>query len=234
MTTAPRRLTPGDRRRQILGTARQLLDVKHLVEITVEEAARCAGVSPGLVFHYFGSQLGFRRALAEVAAQELLGQLEPDPALSHVEQLRGALDRFIRYAERHPRLYVAVTSDANEDAREVHQGIIGTISGWMLVALVDAGVPETPALTAAVAGWIAFTEKVVQSWLAEPQRMTRDEIADLCEHTCYHVLQVVLADPGKWLRVEQALAARPGSGAHRLATQLRPSAARSATSRADP
>lgn len=208
MTTAPRRLAPGDRRRQILDTARQLLDVKHLVEITVDEAARRAGVSPGLVFHYFGSQLGFRRALAEEAAQELLGQLEPDPAFSHVRQLRGALDRFIRYAEWHPRLYVAVTSDANHDARDVHQGIIGTVSDWILGILADIGVPVTFTLTTAVSGWIAFTETVVADWLADP-RLSREEIADLCENTCYHVLQVVIADPAEWRRVEAALAASP-------------------------
>ncbi|MBO0805856.1 MAG: TetR/AcrR family transcriptional regulator [Nocardiopsaceae bacterium] len=209
MTTPPRRLTPGDRRRQILDTARKLLDVKNLVEITVDEAARLAGVSPGLVFHYFGSQLGFRSALAEEAAAELLSQMEPDPACSHAEQLRRALDRLIVYAEQHPRLYVAVTSDANTDAREAHQGIVEVASGWVLAALRDVGVPETPALAAAVFGWLAFTEKVVQGWLAEPRRMTRDEIADLCEKTCYHVLQVIVADPGEWLRVEQALSARP-------------------------
>jgi AcrR family transcriptional regulator len=211
VTTSPRRLAPGERRRQILDTARQLLDVKHLVEITVEEAARRAGVSPGLVFHYFGSQLGFRRALAEEAARELLDQMEPDPALSHVRQLRGALDRFIVYAERHPRLYVAVTSDANQDAREVHQGVIGVVSDWVLAALLDSGVPETPALTVAISGWIAFTEKVVQSWLGE-QRMSREGIADLCENACYHIVQIVIADPVKWPRVERALAANPDPG----------------------
>jgi AcrR family transcriptional regulator len=208
--TAPRRLAPGDRRRQILETARQLLDVKHLVEITVEEAARRAGVSPGLVFHYFGSQVEFRRALAEEAAQELLAQLEPDPALSHVRQLRRAIDRFIVWAEQHPKLYVAVSSNGNRDAREVHAGALGTISGWIIGILADIGVPVTPALTMAVSGWIAFSEKVVQDWLAEPG-LTRDEVADLCEKACYHVLQIVIADRGEWRRIEAALTETPSS-----------------------
>ena len=208
MKTPPRRLAPGDRRRQILETARQLLDVKHLVEITVEEAARRAGVSPGLVFHYFGSQVGFRRALAEEAAQELLAQLEPDPALSHKRQLRSAIDRFIAWAEQHPRLYVAVSSNGNHDAREVHAGALGTISGWIIGILADIGVPVTPTLTISVSGWIAFSEKIVQDWLAEP-RLTRDELADLSESACYHVLQIVVADPVEWRRVEAALTVTP-------------------------
>lgn len=209
MTTSSRRLAPGDRRRQILDTARRLLDVKHLVEITVDEAARLAGVSPGLVFHYFGSQPGFRRALAEEAARELLAQLEPDPALSHVEQLRRGLEKFIVYAERHPRRCGAVISDASHDAREVHQSIVGTVSAWILGIMAGLDVPVTPALQSAVSGWIAFTEKVVDGWLAEPRRMTRGEIAGLCENTCYRVLQIALADPAQWRRVEAALAAEP-------------------------
>ena len=208
MTTAPRRLAPGDRRRQILDTTRQLLDVKHLVEITVEEAARLAGVSPGLVFHYFGSQIGFRRALAEEAAAELLAQLAPDPALSHVQQLRGALDRFIVWAEEHPRLYIAVTSNGNPDAREVHEAVLDAVSGWILGIAADIGVEVTSAVTLVVSGWIAFTEKVVQGWLADP-RPAREEIAGLCESSFYHGLQIVIPDPGEWRRIEVALAATP-------------------------
>lgn len=208
MTSQPRRLTPGDRRRQILDTARQLLDVKHLGKITVEEAARLAGVSPGLVFHYFGSQIGFRRALAEEAAQELLGRMRPDPALSHVQQLRGGLDRFLEWAEEHPRLYVAVTSNGNPDAREVHEAILDTVAGWILGIAADIDVKLTSKVELAVSGWIAFTEKVVQEWLAEP-RLGRDEIVSLCERSFYMGIQIVLSDSGEWDRVEEALNVTP-------------------------
>ncbi|MCL2585431.1 MAG: TetR/AcrR family transcriptional regulator [Streptosporangiales bacterium] len=208
MTTQPRRLTPGDRRRQILDTARQLLDVKHLGKITVEEAARLAGVSPGLVFHYFGSQIGFRRALAEEAARELLAQMKPDPALSHVDQLRGGLERFIEWVEEHPRLYVAVASNGNPDAREVHDTILNTVSSWIIGIAADMDVNVTSRIELAVSGWIAFTEKVAQNWLADP-RLTRDELADLCEKTLYQGLQVVLDDPREWRRVKDALDVTP-------------------------
>lgn len=174
----------------------------------MDEAARLAGVSPGLVFHYFGSQIGFRRALAEEAARELLAQLEPDPALSHVEQLRSALGRFVVWAEEHPRLYVAVTSNGNQDAREVHEEVLDTASGWILGIAADIGVPVTPAVTLTVSGWLAFTEKVVQGWLADP-RLARDEVVGICENTFYRGLQVVLADPADWPRVEAMLAATP-------------------------
>lgn len=208
MTTQPRRLTPGDRRRQILDTARQLLDVKHLGKITVEEVARLAGVSPGLIFHYFGSQIGFRRALAEEAARELLAQMRPDPALSHVQQLRRGLDRFLVWAEEHPRLYVAVASNGNPDAREVHEAVLNTVSAWILGIAAEIDVQVTSTVGLAVSGWIAFTEKVVQGWLADP-RPTRGEVADLCEKALYQGLQVVIGDQDEWRRVKDALGVTP-------------------------
>jgi AcrR family transcriptional regulator len=207
-----RRLAPEDRRRQILDAARQLLDTRQLGDITVEEAAERAGVSPGLLFHYFGTQRKFRRELAEAAARELLAQIEPDPALSPVMQLHVALDTFTAYVAKRPGLYLATTriSGGNQDLRELRTGILGTFGEWLLAGLLTAGVPDTPAVTATVAGWLAYTEEILLGWLTHPEpRMTRQEVVALCESACYHLVQAVVADPVLWREVEQALTWTP-------------------------
>ncbi|HSZ41173.1 MAG TPA: TetR/AcrR family transcriptional regulator [Trebonia sp.] len=212
MTTPPRRLAPGDRRRQILSMARELLDFKSLDDITVEEAAERAGVSPGLVFHYFGTQRKFRRAIAEEVAQELLVQLAPDPALSHVEQLRGALDRFTDYVAKRPELFLAVTrvAGASQDLRDLHAAIRSTLADWLVEALCDVGVDDTPALHATISGWIAYTEEVVLDWLTG-QTLARLEVVSLCESACYHLVQAVVGDEERWRRIAAGLARRPGA-----------------------
>ena len=80
-TTAPaasRRLAASERRRQILDTARGLLEAGTPEEISVESVARHAGVSPGLLFHYFGSQraqqVGHRAFAATQSASESYAQ----------------------------------------------------------------------------------------------------------------------------------------------------------------
>jgi AcrR family transcriptional regulator len=210
VTNARRRLAPEDRRRQILAIARDILDSKPLEDITVEEAAQRAGVSAGLVFHYFGTQRKFRRALAGEAAQELLAQLAPDPALSHARQLHGALDRFTAYAARRPGLFFAVTRVAggNHDLRDLYAGIRVTMAEWLVEALRDAGVPDSPALSATVAGWLAYSEEVVAGWLTQ-QEMAREEVVALCETACYRLVQAVVVDPRRWRQVEEALAKTP-------------------------
>jgi AcrR family transcriptional regulator len=122
-------LPPEDRRRQILSAASQLLDTRQLEDITVEEAAGQAGVSPGLLFHYFGTQRKFRRELAEAAARELLDQIEPDPELSPAQQLHMALDTFAASVAKRPGIYLAATriSGGNQDLSELRAGIRGTL-----------------------------------------------------------------------------------------------------------
>lgn len=214
MTTQPRsrRLSPGDRRRQLLDVARQLVDERPLEEVTVEETARRASVSPGLVFHYFGTGQGFRRAVADKIADELLERIAPDPGRSHVDQLHRALDGIAEYVERHPSVFLAVSRLARggsfQDLGETYAGILGTLSEWIRSALVDAGVPATPALTVSVDGWLAFAEEVLFSWLTDP-RMTRAEIVALCENVFFHTVQVVLGDPAEWDRVAVKLATTP-------------------------
>jgi AcrR family transcriptional regulator len=210
VTIPPRRLAPGDRRRQILSVARELLDFKPLDDITVEEAAERAGVSPGLVFHYFGTQRKFRRAIAEEVAQELLVQLAPDPARSHVDQLSGALDRFTEYVARRPELFLAVTraAGANQDLRDLHAAIRGTMADWLVEALRDVGVDDTPALHATIAGWISYTEEIVLGWLTVPT-LTREEVVGLCETACYRLVQVVVGNEERWAQIAVALARTP-------------------------
>lgn len=207
-----RRLAPEDRRRQILDAARQLLDTRQLEDITVEEAAEQAGVSPGLLFHYFGTQRKFRRELAEAAARELLAQIEPNPALSPVMQLHVALETFTAHVARRPGLYLAATRiyGGNQDLRELRTGIRGTFGEWLLAGLLSAGVPGTPAVTATVAGWLAYTEEILLGWLTEPEpRMTREEVVVLCESACYHLVRAAVADPVLWRGMEQALTRTP-------------------------
>jgi AcrR family transcriptional regulator len=203
-------LPPEDRRRQILSAASQLLDTRQLEDITVEEAAGQAGVSPGLLFHYFGTQRKFRRELAEAAARELLDQIEPDPELSPAQQLHMALDTFAASVAKRPGIYLAATriSGGNQDLSELRAGIRGTLAHWLLAGLLGAGVPDTPAVAATVAGWIAYTEEILLGWLTQP-RMTHQEVVELCESACYQLVRTATADPDRWRAVEEAFAKVP-------------------------
>lgn len=205
----PTRLTPAARRLQILTTARRLVESGQIQQISVEAVAARAGVSAGLLFHYFGTQRKFRQAVIEEIARDVLAQIEPDPALSPVEQLRAGLETFVGYIARRPELYLAVVRTVDEDLDDLHRSMRSTLTAWLVSGLSEAGAPINPAITTTVAGWLAFTEEAILGWIADPA-MTQAELVALCERACLVLLEAAVQDPGDRARLADALNRRPG------------------------
>ena len=76
MSTTPKysRLDPAQRREQILDAANALFAERGYDEVTVEDIASAAGVTRGLVHHYFGG-----RKEVYIALLERLGALREEP-----------------------------------------------------------------------------------------------------------------------------------------------------------
>jgi AcrR family transcriptional regulator len=195
-----------------------MLETRSLEDISVETVAEHVGVSPGLLFHYFGTQRKFRRAVIQTAARELLAQMRPDPGLSPAAQLHAALDTFTANVARHPGLYLAVVR-YNSDLSGVRRNVRAVLAEWLVTGLAQAGVPITPAITMTVSGWLAFTEEALLSWITDPSsaqtetqqasRLTRAELVTLCERACYRLLELAVADPARWPDIEQAITRPP-------------------------
>jgi AcrR family transcriptional regulator len=206
------RLTPGARRQQILATARQLVESGQVEQISVEAVAEHAGVSAGLLFHYFGTQRKFRQAVIEEIARELLAQVEPDPALSPVEQLRAGLETFVGYVARHPELYLAVVSTVDEDLAGLHRSMRSRLAELLVSGLSEAGAPMSAAITTTIAGWLAFAEEALLGWIATSataQAMSQAELVDLCQRACLVLLEAAVPDPRDRARLADALNRRP-------------------------
>jgi AcrR family transcriptional regulator len=206
---SPSRLAPAARRLQILTTARRLVESGEIQQISVEAVAARAGVSAGLLFHYFGTQRKFRQAVIEEIARDLLAQIEPDPALSPVEQLHAGLETFVAYVARRPELYLAVVRTVDEDLDDLHRSMRSTVTAWLVSALSDAGAPINPAITTTVAGWLAFTEEAILGWIPD-QAMTQAELVALCERACLLLLEAAVSVPADRARLAAALNRRPG------------------------
>ncbi|MBT2365519.1 TetR/AcrR family transcriptional regulator [Streptomyces sp. ISL-10] len=207
---APRasRMPPTDRRTQILAAARRVLEVRTIDEISVEAVADEAGVSPGLLFHYFGTQRTFRLAILQAAAEELLTHVRPDPSVSPAEQLRSGMETFVDYVSRHPTVYRAVTLlNTGSGTRTLHRSARSTLAGWLTEALRTAGVPADPAVGLAVAGWLAYMEEVVLTWLDEPS-MERTALIDLCERSFYELIRTAVGDDARWQQILAGIGAR--------------------------
>ena len=71
------RLDPGQRREQILDAANALFAERSYDEVSIEDIASSAGVTRGLVHHYFGGRKDVYIALLERVGAQREEQLRP-------------------------------------------------------------------------------------------------------------------------------------------------------------
>lgn len=159
-----------------------MLSLRGLEQISVEEIAKKAGISRGLLFHYFASKRGFHLAVVERASQELLDETAPDPELTEpMDILRDAMNRYLDYVLANRESYISFMrgpASTDPEMRAIFDRNRATIARRTLANLPVP--PDTdPARTAlAVRGWIAFIEEATVSWLKDPQ-IERDELIDM-------------------------------------------------------
>ncbi len=139
-----------------------------LDELSVELIAKAAGISRGLLFHYFSSKQEFHVEVAKAAAAEMLRRTGPDTSLAPVDALRGALTSFIDYVEENPDNYRslvrgAVSGDA--EMRAIFDATRATMAQRVLDVLATQGLDVTPRATLAIHGWVAFVEECVIRWI---------------------------------------------------------------------
>ncbi|MFI1106481.1 MULTISPECIES: TetR/AcrR family transcriptional regulator [Streptomyces] len=208
-SASPSRMLPTERQAQILAAARRILEYKPIDEVSVDAVATEAGVSPGLLFHYFGSQRKFRHAVLTMAAGELLDHVRPDPALSLSEQLRGGVVTFVDYVTRFPTIYQAVVSlNRGADVTTLHSSVRRAIAAWIIEGVESVGVEVTGPLRLTVSGWLAYMEEVVLGWIKEPLG-SKDELIDLCERSFYQLARAGLDDEERWPVILERMSRRP-------------------------
>ena len=159
-----RRLTPDERRTQLLALGVSFLADRPLDELTIEELSARAGVSRGLVFHYFGTKQGLHRAVVTAAGASMLASSEPRSDLPPLERLHDTLVRIVAFVrEYRGTFYSLVRGVASGDpvVRTVADGTRDVHARRIIGVFLELGVPDTPLLRVALRSWISFAEEVL-------------------------------------------------------------------------
>jgi AcrR family transcriptional regulator len=175
------RLSPDARRAQLIELGVEMLATRRLDELSVELIAKAAGISRGLLFHYFPSKQAFHLEVAQAAAAEMLRRTEPDVELAPVEALRAALTSFMDYVQENPDNYKSlVRGAASGDARM--RGIFDATRTAMAQRVVDViaqmGLEVDARTRLAIQGWVAFVEECVVRWI-DDATIGRDELLEM-------------------------------------------------------
>jgi len=181
MTAKRTRLSPEARRAQLIELGVEMLSTRRLEELSVELIAQAAGISRGLLFHYFSSKQEFHTEVARAAAQEMIRRTEPDTSLAPVEALRGALTAFVDYVEENPDNYKSLVRGAvsgDEQMRAIFDDTRNTLAQRIIGVVGDLGLQVGPRVALAIQGWVAYVEECVIRWI-DGHTVTRDELLEM-------------------------------------------------------
>jgi AcrR family transcriptional regulator len=161
------RLAPDERRDQLVRFGLDLLSRTPHDQVSIESIARAAGISKGLLYHYFPTKADFVVAVLRHSHDEL------ERRMAAADGLDGALDAFLGYVEERAAGFTAVVharsggEPAVRAVLEEHRA--ARVERMVDVAAALSGVPReeiaSPTLTLAIEGWLFFCDGVVSGWL---------------------------------------------------------------------
>src|SRR6188474_54052 len=190
------RLSPEERRAQLVALGKEMLSTRPIDEVSVDDIAAAAGISRGLLFHYFASKRDFHVAVATAAAEEMLDNLTPkDPDVDGLDQLRSSLAALIDYVDAHRASYLSLVRGAMSGDPDMQALFEWTRARVTVRVLEGFGYrPDGPAVVPlAVRGWVGFVEDTVTTWLqGDGLGIDRDAMLDLLERSLLALIRAAL------------------------------------------
>lgn len=175
------RLSPEERRAQLIDLGVRMLADRPLEQISVEDIADQAGVSRGLLFHYFASKHDFHVEIVRHTSAEMLARTAPNLDLPVIDMLRDVMAAYVDYVSENRDTYVSLlrgTASGDPAMREVFESTRAEMARRVIEQLPHLGIEPDARIALSVRGWIAFVEEATITWLRAPE-IPRDELIEL-------------------------------------------------------
>ena len=178
-----KRLSADDRRRQLLGIGLTKIMEKPIQDLAMDEIAAEAGISRGLLFHYFPTKTDFYLECIAAAGRRILRNTRPDESEPGDLQVRSMVRRMIEQVDRRRSFYLTLVHGsgvADPRVSEVYDSVRSVSTDRVLAALGS----ESGSLRAVVHAWWAYVEDLALTWSAAPaadREQSLDELVDHCE-----------------------------------------------------
>ena len=202
------RLSVDERRAQLLDLGRRLFNSRPYDAISIDEIASAAGISKGLLYHYFPSKRHFYVAVVRAGAEHVTRLTAVRPGLAPAAQLRAAVDSFLTYVEKNAQAYghllrsgVGTDPEASAIVEETRRSMVDQV--LHSIGLEDG----RPVVRLVIRGWVGFSESVTLEW-ADRRDVPRRDVLRLLVHAFENTLAVAAASAPRAATVlEQVLSA---------------------------
>src|SRR5439155_3091488 len=166
--------TADDRKKQLVKIGLMMLRDKPIHELSIDAIAGEAGISRGLLFHYFPSKRDYYVAVISAAGRRLLRVTKPDESLPPEQQLREMLVQFVAFIERRRTAYISFVRGAAGGDDFAVQVYDETRAGLTKRVLTYLGAPETADDPTSVDylrihAWLSYTEDLALEWSGLPK-----------------------------------------------------------------
>lgn len=163
------RQTVDARRAQLITQGMAFFGTRPYDAVSIDDIAEAAGISKGLLYHYFPTKRDYYAAVLETAAADLLAQTAVDPALPPDQRLRTGLEAYLDFVKVHGPAYVALMR-GGIGSDPVIAGIVDRVRNHFVDTIVrDLPAPPKPrALRVLLRGWVGFVEVTSLAWLESP------------------------------------------------------------------
>jgi AcrR family transcriptional regulator len=144
-------MTTEARREQLLAFGRRHFAEHGYEAMSMDAIADRAGVSKGLLYHYFGNQRGFYMETVRSVTDEVIAITEPPAEQPFDQAFRVMVTCFVGYVQEHSAIYAALVRGGLGSDTEVNE-------------LLDR--VRTTTMSRILEGWVSLIENGCAEWTA--------------------------------------------------------------------
>ena len=184
------RLDPEQRREQILDAANALFAQRAYDDVSIEDIAASAGVTRGLVHHYFGGRTDVYIGLLQRLGAQREQRLRPPIGRSARARIADTVSRWLDWTEANRAIWLATLARgediAEPEVRRVVADLMRRAVGFLAAQHADIA-EDSPRLRHALECWTGLNRAATRRWLNG--EATREATHELLTSTLEHVLR---------------------------------------------
>ena len=166
------RLDVDERRQQLVELGLEHFGSRAYDDVSIDAIATAAGISKGLLYHYFPNKRAYYAAIIREAAGLLVQCTETAEDMPPLARLHAALSGYLSYVREHAKAYATLLRSGVGVDPEIAHIVDATrttfldrlTSGIAPDALGANGSLDSPTARLALRGWVGFAEAVSLGW----------------------------------------------------------------------
>jgi len=186
------RLGVDERRKQLIELGLRMFGTRSYDEISIDDIADAAGISKGLLYHYFSSKRDFYVETVRAASEMLRSKMVWAPSVEPEERIRPGLEAYLDFVEQYAETYAGFLRSGIGVDVEVRAIVEATRDGFVEQMMATIGLTEhRPVFRSSLRGWIGLVEAVALDWI-DHRDVSRAALLEILETTLRNAVAIAI------------------------------------------